>query len=70
MVGLHKSSLFSHTSQVIVPFPSSAGKNLPLPEENSDLHVSILSIWDSFNGHEIEQTPVATRFQAHLFESC
>ena len=50
-----------------MPFPPSAGKDLPLSEENSDL--SILSVRDSSSGHEIEQTPVATGFQAHLFES-
>ena len=45
------------------------GKDLPLLEENSDL--SILSVRDSSSGvrHEIEQAPVATGFQAHLFES-
>ena len=50
-----------------MPFPSSVGKDLPLLEENSDL--SILSVRDSSSGHEIEQAPVATGFQAHLFES-
>ena len=45
-------------------FPSSAGKNLPLSEENSAL--SILFVRDSSSGYEIEQTPVATGFQAHL----
>ena len=50
-----------------MPFPPSAGRDLPLSEENSDL--SILSVRDSSSGHEIEQTPVATGFQAHLFES-
>ena len=50
-----------------MPFPSSAGKDLPLLEENSDL--SILSVRDSSSGHEIGQAPVATGFQAHLFES-
>ena len=50
-----------------MPFPSSGGKDLPLLEENSDL--SILSVRDSSSGHEIEQAPVATGFQAHLFES-
>ena len=50
-----------------MPFPSSVGKELPLLEENSDL--SILSVRDSSSGHEIEQAPVATGFQAHLFES-
>ena len=50
-----------------MPFPSSVGKDLPLLEENSDL--SILSVRDSTSGHEIEQAPVATGFQAHLFES-
>ena len=50
-----------------MPFPSSAGKDLPLLEENSNL--SILSVRDSSSGHEIEQAPVATGFQAHLFES-
>ena len=50
-----------------MPFPSSVGKDLPLSEENSDL--SILSVRDSSSGHEIEQAPVATGFQAHLFES-
>ena len=50
-----------------MPFPSSAGKNLPLSEENSDL--SIRSVRDSSSGHKIEQTPVATGFQAHLFKS-
>ena len=48
-------------------FPSFEGKDLPLLEENSDL--SILSVRDSSSGHEIEQAPVATGFQAHLFES-
>ena len=60
-----------------MPFPSSVGvnpelwddlqdkKDLPLLEENSDL--SILSVRDSSSGHEIEQAPVATGFQAHLF---
>ena len=38
-----------------MPFPPSAGKDLPLSEENSDL--SILSVRDSSSGHEIEQTP-------------
>ena len=41
-----------------MPFPPSAGKYLPLSEENSDL--SILSVQDSSSGHEIEQAPVAT----------
>jgi len=50
-----------------MPFPSSVGTDLPLLEENSDL--SILSVRDSSSGHEIEQAPVATGFQAHLFES-
>ena len=50
-----------------MPFPSSAGKDLPLLEKNSDL--SILSVQDSSSGHEIEQAPVTTGFQAHLFES-
>ena len=50
-----------------MPFPSSVGRNLPLLEENSDL--SILSVRDSSSGHEIEQAPVATGFQPHLFES-
>ena len=50
-----------------MPFSSSVGKDLPLLEENSDL--SILSVRDSCSGHEIEQAPVATGFQAHLFES-
>ena len=58
---------FSRASPVIMPFPSSVGKDLPLLEENSDL--SILSVRDSSSGHEIEQAPVATGFQAHLFES-
>ena len=58
---------FSRASQVIMPFSSSVGKDLPLSEENTDL--SILSVRDSSNGHEIEQAPVATGFQAHLFES-
>ena len=58
---------FSRASQVIMPFPSSVGKDLPLLEENSDL--SIISVRDSSSGHEIEQAPVATGFQAHLFES-
>lgn len=49
-----------------MPFPSSVGKDLPLLEENSDL--SILSVRDSSSGHEIEQAPVATGFQAHLFD--
>ena len=52
---------FSRASQVIMAFPSSAGKNLPLSEENSAL--SILSVRDSSSGHEIEQTPVATGFK-------
>ena len=39
---------------------------LPLSEENSDL--SILSVRDSSSGHELEQAPVVTGFQAHLFE--
>ena len=50
-----------------MPFSSSVGKDLPLLEEISDL--SILSVRDSSSGHEIEQAPVATGFQAHLFES-
>ena len=50
-----------------MPFSSSVGKDLPLLEENSDL--SILSVRDSSSGHEIEQAPVATGFQAHLFKS-
>ena len=50
-----------------MPFPASAGKNLLFSEENSDL--SILFVRDSSSGHEIEQTPVATGFQAHLLES-
>ena len=50
-----------------MPFPSSAGKDLPLLEENSDL--SILSVRDPSSGHEKEQAPVTTWFQAHLFES-
>ena len=50
-----------------MPFPPSAGKDLPLSEENSDL--SILSVRDSSRGHELEQAPVATGFQAHLLES-
>ena len=50
-----------------MPFPPSAGKNLPLLEKNSDL--SILSVQDSSSGQEIEQTPVASGFQAYLFES-
>ena len=50
-----------------MPFPPSAGKDLPLSEENSDL--SILSVRDSSNVHELEQAPVATGFQAHLLES-
>ena len=48
-------------------FPSSAGKDLPLLEENSVS--SILSVRDSSSGHEIEQASVATGFQAPLFES-
>ena len=58
---------FSRASQVIMPFPHSAGNDLPLSEENSDL--SILSVRDSSSGHESEQAPVATGFQAHLLES-
>ena len=50
-----------------MPFPPSAAKDLPLSEENSDL--SILSVQDSSNGHELEQAPVATGSQAHLLES-
>ena len=50
-----------------MPFPHSAGNDLPLSEENSDL--SILSVRDSSSGHESEQAPVATGFQAHLLES-
>ena len=50
-----------------MPFPPSAGKVLPLSEQNSDL--SILSVRDSSSGHELEQAPVATGFQAHLLES-
>ena len=50
-----------------MPFLSSVGKDLPLLEENSDL--SILSVRDSSSGREKEQAPVATGFQAHLFES-
>ena len=58
---------FSRASQVIMPFPASAGKDLPLSEENND--ISILSVRESFSGHEIEETPVAIGFQAHMFES-
>ena len=58
---------FSRASQVIIPFPAFAGKDLPLSEENNDL--SILSVRESASGHEIEQTPVATGFQAYMFES-
>ena len=54
-------------SQVIIPFPAFAGKDLPLSEENNDL--SILFVRESTSGHEIEQTPVATGFQAYMPES-
>ena len=50
-----------------MPFPHSTRKDLPLSEENSDL--SILSVRDSSSGHELEQAPVATGFQALLLES-
>ena len=50
-----------------MPFPHSAGKDLLLSEENSDL--SILPVRDSSSGHELEQAPVATGCQAHLLES-
>ena len=50
-----------------MPLPSSAGKDLPLLEENSDL--SILSVRDSSSGHESRASFVATGFQAHLFDS-
>ena len=43
-----------------MPFPASAGKDLPLSEENND--ISIPSVRESISGHEIEQTPVATGF--------
>ena len=59
--------LFLRASQVIMPFPASAGKYLPLSEENNDS--SILSVRESTSGHEIEQTPVATGFQAYTCES-
>ena len=59
--------VFSRASQVIIPFQSSAGKDLPSLEENSDL--SILSVRDPSSGHEKEQAPVTTGFQAHLFGS-
>ena len=65
--GLHKSSFFRVQARSSCLFSSSVGKDLPLLEENSDL--SILSVRDSSSGHEIEQAPVATGFQAHLFES-
>ena len=51
---------FPRASQVIMPFPASAEKDLLLSEENNDL--SILSVRESTSGHEIEQTPVATGF--------
>ena len=54
----------SRASQVIIPFSAFAGKDLPLSEENNDL--SILFVRESTSGHEIEQTPVATGFQAYL----
>ena len=50
-----------------MPFPAPAGKDLPLSEENND--ISILSVQELISGHEIEQHPVATGFQAHMFES-
>ena len=50
-----------------MPFPASEGKYLPLSEENNDS--CILSVRESTSGHEIEQTPVATGFQAYMFES-
>ena len=57
---------FSSASHVIMPF-SSLRNYLPLSEENNDL--SILSVRESTSGHEKEQTPVATGFQAYMFES-
>ena len=53
---------FSRASQVIMPFPASAGKDLSLSEESNDL--SILSVRESTSGHEVAQTPVATGFEA------
>ena len=50
-----------------MPFPASAGKDLPLSEGFNDL--SILSVRESTSGHEIEQTPVATGVYAYVFES-
>ena len=61
------SRLFSRASQVIIPFPSSVGKDLPLLEENIDL--SIFSVRDSSSGHEIEQAPVGTGFLAKSMNS-
>ena len=50
-----------------MPLPAATGKGLPLSEGDNDL--SILSVRESTSGHDIEQTPVATGFQAYVFES-
>ena len=50
-----------------MPFPASAGNDLPFSKDKNDL--SILSVRESTSGHEIEQTPFATGFQAYVFES-
>ena len=50
-----------------MPLPASAGKDLPSSEGDNGL--SILSVRESSSGHGIEQTPVATGFQAYVFES-
>ena len=50
-----------------MPLPASAGKDLPLSEDNNGL--SILFVCDPSSGHEIEQTPVATGFHTSALES-
>jgi len=50
-----------------MPLPASTGKDLPLSEENNEL--SIPFVRESTSGHETKETPVATGFQAYLFES-
>ena len=52
-----------------MPLPSSAGKDLPLSEENSDL--SILSVRYSSSGHELEllKSEVAPAYKSLCHES-
>ena len=65
--GLHKSSIFR------VQARSSCLSHLPkgrtFPRWRRITISLFFSVRDSSSGHEIEQVPVATRFQAHLFES-